>query len=302
MVDCVKTFRSVSRPIQFVCGAFGITMLGTFKTNVARGLNSAYAFVVSLILLAAIVVRIQYVSPKYGCLSVIIHSVICIQQALIALSIVAIYYQTIRYPNAINSVLEMLAAIDRDFARFNVKFDYRFFQWKILLEIIGLSAAIHITFVALCVHDRTEPLVAIIYELLARFYPIFVINSALLMFINLCCLIKCKFTALKKLLRSFQAPGALQRVDRDDVWKIKMSQSPPRTFCGEIRQIVDMYESLCATVNRLNSIFGLMNLATLALLAISLTCHLFLLVKILMESPASFDGTTCELFGVCSRE
>lgn len=213
------------------------------------------------------------------------------------LTILAIYYQTIRYPGGMDAVYESLVNVDRAFAQLNVKFDYRLFHWKILIEILMLSASIHITFAALCTHYHVELFVAIVYELFARFYPIFVINAALLMFINLCCLLKSKFTALKKMLCDFHGTHA-HTACCDEVWKVKLVQTATRTFHSELRQIVGVYESLYGIVNQLNNIFGLTNLASLSFLAISLTCHLFLLVKILMENTASIDGTIFELFGV----
>lgn len=296
-----STFRSVSAPITIICRVFGITMFSEFKSNIVRGLNLVYAFVVASILLAAIVFRMQYVSPKYGNFNIIIHSVICIQQTLIMLTIAAIYYQSIWHPHRMDTVFRMLTTIDRAFAQFNVKFDYRLFHWKIWIEIIVLTASVHITFGALITYFGIDPFAAIFYELLARFYPIFVINAALLMFINLCCLIKSKFTALKNLLQDFRDIETMPCGDNNEVWKVKFVQTMPQTFYAELTHIASVYESLHDIVNRLNVIFGLTNLASLTLLAISLTCHLFLLVKLLMENRPSIEGICLELFGVQSQ-
>lgn len=272
-------------------------MFSEVKSTIVHGLNLVYTICVATTLLAAIVFRIHYVSPKYGSFNIIIHSVIFIQQILIATAILAIYYQTIRSPYGMTTVFQMLANVDRAFAQFNVKFDYRLFHWKVLIEIIILTASIHIAFAALCIHYRIDPFVAFIYELLARFYPIFVINVALLTFINLCCLVRSKFMALKKMLSDSHAVDPSDG-GSDGVWRVKLVQTMPRTFHDELKQIASVYESLYAIANRLNHIFGLTNLASLSLMAISLTCHLFLMVKILMERPASIDGICIELFGV----
>lgn len=273
-------------------------MFSEFKSNIARRLNLVYAYAVATILLAAIVFRMQYVSPKYGDFNIIIHSVICIQQALITLTIVAIFYQSIWHPHRMDAVFQMLTKVDRAFAQFNVHIDYGLFRWKIWIEIIVLSASVHIAFAALCTHFGIDPFAAIIYELLARFYPIFVVNAALLMFINLCCLIKSKFTALKKMLLDFRDIDTVFSAGSDEVWKVKLVQTMPPTFYGELKRIANVYELLHDIVNRLNDIFGLTNLASLTLLAISLTCHLFLLVKLLMENRPSIEGICFELFGV----
>lgn len=289
------TFRSVSAPIKTIFSAFGITMFNEFKLNISHGLILVYTFFVASILLAAIVFRMQYISPRYGNFNVVIHSVICIQQILIMLTIFAIYYQTIRHPYRMNMIFQLLANVDRALAQFNVESDYyRRFCWKTLIEIIVLIVAIHITFTALCIHYGLEPFVAIVYELLARFYPIFVINAVLLMFINLCCVVKSKFVVLKKLLRKFHVDDTTN----DQVWKAELMQTTPCTFCDELKRIANVYELLYAIVNRLNTIFGLTNLASLTFLGISLTCHLFLLMKILMENPSSSDDICLELLGL----
>lgn len=288
-----RTFRSVSSPIKYVCTAFGVAMFSEFESHIAHCLSVVYSFVIASILFAAIVFRINYVSPTYGRFKVLIHSVICIQQIFILLTVLAIYYQSIRYPNRMRTVFQLLARIDQTFAQFNVEFDYRLFQWKIAIEVILLSASIHIAFVALCTYYSIDPFAAIIYELLARFYPIFVINATLLMFINLCFLIKSKFTALEKVLRRFHGVNDGPSADS----KVKVISIAPTKFHTELKQIVGVYESLYGIVNQLNHIFGLSNLAALALAAISLTCHLFLLVKILMENTSSIDGVCFELFG-----
>lgn len=297
MANIERAFRSVLAANEIVCKAFGIRMFSEIRSTIAHGLNLVYTICVATTLLAAIVFRIQYVSPKYGSFDIIIHSVICIQQILIAMAILAIYYQTIRYPNGMTTVFQMLANVDRAFDQFNVKFDYRLFHWKVLMEIIVLSASIHITFAALCIHYRIDPFVAFVYELLARFYPIFVINIALLTFINLCCLVRSKFTALKKMLSDFHDVDSSAGSD-GGVWRVKLVQTKTRTFHDELKQIASAYESLYAIVDSLNHMFGLTNLASLSLMAISLTCHLFLIVKILMERSASIDGICIELFGV----
>lgn len=276
-------------------------MFSAVKSNVQRGLNFVYAFFVAAILLTVIVCRVEYISPKYGNVDAVIHSVICIQQLLILVTIIAIYYETFCYPDRMETVLQLLDDIDRAFVQLNIKFDYRRFRWKIFIEIIGLSALIHITFVALCTYHQFRLFSDILYELFGRFYPMYLVNAMLLMFVNFCCLIKNKFTALKQLLRDFcdiiDAFGDSEIDDMHEIWKIKLMQTTPRTFFSELKQIASIYESLFIVVNHLNTIFGLSNLTSLALLGISLTCHLFLLVKILMEYSIKIDGLCFELFG-----
>lgn len=268
-------------------------MFSEFESRIARCLSLVYSFVIASILIGAIVFRINYVSPTYGRFKVLIHSVVCIQQIFILLTVLAIYYQSIRYSNRMSTVFQLLTRVDQAFAQFNVKFDYRLFQWKITIEAILLGASIHIAFVAMCTYYSIDPFAAIVYELLARFYPIFVINATLLMFINLCFLIKSKLAALEQVLRGFH--GVDDGTSADS--KIKVISIPSAKFHTELKQIVRVYESLYGIVNHLNHIFGLSNLAALALAAISLTCDLFLLVKILMENNSSIDGICFELFG-----
>lgn len=257
-----------------------------------RGIGVMHSIVVASILLAAIAFRIQYIAPMYGDLRVIVHSVICIQQIFILLTTSAIYHQSLRHSSRLRTMFQMLDNIDRTLVQFNVKFDYRIFRWKCSIETFLLVAVVHIAFVMLCIHYDIRPMPAIVYELLARFYPILLINAALLTFVNVCSLIRSKFMALKTVLNQRQTDERCAQVSL-----IECNQIDSLKFYGKLRKIASAYEALFVIVDRVNEIFGLMNLASLALLAISLTCYLFLLVKIFMENSASIDAVCIELFG-----
>lgn len=293
-----NSIREPFQPLGIACDLFGVTLFRyNCKSKVIQVFSSVYTILIFSIFLPIILYRIGYVTPTLCQSNAVAQSVIGIQQILGMLVIVAIYFQVVFYKSDMKHIFQLFLSIDKAFNQLNIKFDYRRFRWKIKIEVAIVIGFIYGSFLYFLMYYRVQAMFSVILEFFTSIQTILLIYLVLLIFINFGWHIRNKFIALKSLLVDVCAIETLIGCDADDLWKVKLIQETPQVVFCEIRKIAQIYEMLFKTINLLNRIFGLSNLATMALLGISLTCHLFLLFKTLTENSNIFADIRLEILG-----
>lgn len=271
----------IFRPLLFACSLFGVKYIGKLSFELPFVTHAAYSTFVGLLLISSVFFRISQTSPIFCQQEPVAESVMTVQQLLGTVVLFSIYRQILSVE--LSDLSESLEEVEQDFGLLNIKMDYRRFKWKIFLETVVIVVCIHVSFALMAIGHAESPLRAIAFELLPSFYPILLINLVLMIFVNLTLFIESKFTAIKAVLSDFREISSDSFHSSSSI-TVKALKIKPRMFFEEIKRIASIYSRLYCIVNRLNTIFGLSNLTTLAFLGISLTCHLFLTFKLLMEN------------------
>lgn len=282
------------RPLHFMCAMFGVCWC-FFQSRVRRALNLIHSLLMFSAFIVSIFYHIGYVTPLFSSQNSIAYSVLATQQLLEASVIATIYYQVIFHKPQMAKIVETMTLIDTDFAQMKIDVKSDSFRWQIMSEVISLVVAIHLTFLGFCFAFEVDSMLKTTLELFSVFYPFLVIESVLLFFINITKFIRDKFKKIQYVLRDLFDISRRHFDDEHD--QMKMFHIKTEHFFSEIKFVASIYDQLFQTVNCLNQMFGLSNLMTMSLLGITLTCHLFLLLKMLMENIGQFESIRMEIFG-----
>ena len=294
------TISKLFRPFRWSSGLFGASVISPVQPSmVAKYVEISFSAVMFTLSTSLTLYRIVYIPPRLSPDSPVSHSVNSIQQMLSFIVLASIYYQTLFHKSHIHQIFTLLTKTDEQFLQLNTSFRYENFLRKVYFEIVFVFLYIYGAFAFFIVHFGVYRVDEWVYELFSAINPMVLTNLTLLTFINFCWHIKSKFSTLRLLLNDLCQFDS--QMDECDVWKVKSVHDTTTIVFKELKKIARIYELLYETVQTLNKIFGVSNLASLALLSISLTCHVFLLFKVLTEnsqtSAIGFDilGRSCSI-------
>lgn len=255
--------RSYFRPLYWTCQLFGISVMSLASNKVFRVLNLCYSLINMCFVIGYTIYCIGFVPSQFGHQNAVSVSVQNMQQIMGITVLFFIYYQVILYKSKIEKIFNIFTQIDLEFQLLNIRFNYKKFERKIIIELVFVVLFIYSLFFVLRSHYEINYLDSIISEYITNIHAIFLIDIVLLMFINFCWHIKCKLTTIKLLLLDLSGIDETSMIERDEMWKIKFVQETPKLFIREIRIIATIFERLFKTVNILNNIFGFSNLMTM---------------------------------------
>lgn len=259
----LSDIRTYFRPLYWICQLFGISIISMTTNRTLKYCKFGYSIINVCCLAGYTVYSVGYMPLKFGHQNAVSVSVHSMQQIIGLFVILFIYYQVIRYKTKIDKVFQILENIDGEFHQLNIKFNYKKFSRKILIESIFVILFIYGLFALLVRHYCVTDTGLIVFEYFLNIHPILLINLVLLTFINFCWVIRSKLKTMRRLLTDFSRIDDNARAETDQLWKVKFIQETPKIFIREIRIIANVFEMLFKTVNILNSVFGLSNLSTM---------------------------------------
>lgn len=314
----IQSFRS----IHIISNIFGISYFTTVNSKSFQILSKLHTLAVLIVFIACFSYRISGVSPQFCQSDAVSTSVTGIQQILAISVLIAIYYQNLFYKNRFQNLLKLTSAVDNEFFALNSHvFFYNYFGRKILFELIGMIVFICASVVFFVFYYRVQDIGLILLELFSTINPMVVIILNLMTFCNMTWFIRNKFRSLKHFLMNARAVDSLDASKSNRVWQVKLTRETPTELHRRFKKIAQIYEMLFCMVNHLNDIFGLSNLTSMgrlfdsnvfffiftfvkqfckflvALFSISLTCHLFLIFKLLTETTNNMNGIQFNVLG-----
>lgn len=319
--------RHIFRPIHIISLAFGISYFSEKGTVWSRILNILYTLFVFIVFMGCFLYRISRVPPMLCQSDAVSHSVIGIQQILAIFVVAFIYYQVLFYKTQFHDLLKLISKTETAFSVLNINFSYTRFTYLILFEVIFVTILLYASFIFFAIYYKLPHFGIILLELFTSINPMLIIILNLMTFANLAWYICDRLQILRHFLIDVCAIDSLVANHSNEVWKVKLMQETPSGLYAEFKKIAQIYEQLFSMVNQLNDIFGFSNLASmgktctfsfsslffsrnwihfffhlvisefLALFSISMTCHLFLLFKLLTESTNNMNDVQFDVLG-----
>lgn len=253
--------KIIFKPLHLACSIFGISFFNHLHSKWLRCLHLIYGFILFLLFTSSFLYRITNVSPKFCQLNAVGQSVIGIQQILGILVIIAIYYKFLFGKKSFIKILFLISNIDNRFQSMNIHFSYKRFIVRILFEVVLVCGFMFSSYLFFIFHYKIVEIYSILLEIFVSISPFLVINLNLLMFINMAWCVQEKFINLKMFLIDICAIDAF--IEKNKIWKVKLIHETPHGLYNQLKNIAQIYELLYETVNQLNNIFGLPNLASM---------------------------------------
>lgn len=324
----------IFRPIHIVLRIFGITFFTAQQSRRFQILDMFYTLICFMAFVGSFSYRISSEVARFCQSDPVAQSVMGIQQMLSTLAIIAIYFQVIFYREQFHELIKTITSTNDAFSTMNVTFSEKKFATKILCEVILLTAFIYITFIVFVIYYDVRQIEFILLELFTSINPMLIIIVNVTKFVNFTWFIYDKFEMLKHILTDVCAIDLSNETDSNGVCKVKLIRETAHGLYDDFRKITHIYELLFTMAQNLNDIFGFSNLASmceefcisfffifyfnrfsyyfvfhynwqiiiiisefLALFSISLTCHLFLLFKLLTENTNNMNDIQVDVLG-----
>lgn len=307
-------------PLNIISSVFGISYLHETKSKSLQIFSKLYTLTVCTVLFVSFLYRISSVLPQFCQPDAVSTSVMGIQEILATFVVTTIYYQVLFNQNQFRSVQNLISTADTRFSMLNIRFPSKNFERKIFIEVTTVIGFICMAFIFFVVYYKVHSIGLILLEFFSSIAPMVVIILNLMIFSDMAWLIRNRFRMLKHFLVDVCAVGTLIADESNiEVWKVKLTRETPSGLHRELNRIAKIYELLFCAVNHLNDIFGLSNLTSMgkfyvrsidlsaiakmfskfiaALFSITLTCHLFLLFKLLTENTNNMNGIQFHVLG-----
>lgn len=250
------------RPFEIPCNIFGVTVTSISKRNLTIWLNFVYTLFHMIFSSCLILYRIENIEPQFCQANAISQSVNAIQQILGFSVILSIYYQTLFRKKDVNKVLKLISKSDQQLQKLNQISQQKAFGIKILIEAIVVVLYAYGTYILFSIHYKVTSYKLLIIEYFSAINPILLMYLVLLMFINFCWHLKKKFNHLKIVMQNLVMSNKRPH-NTDEIWAIKAQNESTPILFNQIQMIAKTYETLFDTVNLLNRIFGMSNLASI---------------------------------------
>lgn len=311
--------------VHLVSRIFGVSYFTNIVTTSSWFMNVPYTLSVLIIFIGAFSYRISSVPPNFCRSDAVSHSVIGIQQILTVVTISAIFYQILFYKDQFRKLLECTSSIEYEFNVLNIEFSCKHFMAKIIIEVATIIILIYMSFLFFVIHYDVKHLGLILLELFSYMNPMLVIILNLITFLNVVWYIRIRFQHLKCFLMNLCPTDPPSACRLNEPQKVKLSRTS-NALHRDFSKIAHIYELLFTESNYLSDIFGCSNLTSMgktnhsrnrfkiklelisdfflftALFSISLTCHLFLLFKLLTENTNNMDDIQFDVLGSIQRD
>lgn len=232
-------------------------------------------------------------------------------------TIISIYYQIIFHWNTIKLIINEISKIEKLFYQHlnsvysNQKINN--LRQLIYIQLLFILVAIFGYFATLCYHSRAKNFIVIIMEYLVTINPMVLTYLTLCKFLNLSWMLHAKFQALNKYLQRQlcirKNNEFLKNNDKNQLLMMGLfivvneCPTPNQIYMNKLKIICRIYDRLYCTISLMNDAFGLTNLMTVGQASISVTCHLFVIFKLLLKTKSSDDIDNDEhfLFGIICK-
>lgn len=251
------------RPIHIVSCAFGASYFNNKTSILLRVANQIYTLAFFIAFAGSFFYRISSVPPRFCKPDAVANSVIGIQQILATIVITTIYYQVFFYKEQFKELLKLISSTENEFLVLNLRVSNKYFNMKILFEVIFITAFIYVSFVIFVIYYKVRHISSILLELFTSINPMLVIILNLMTFANLAWFIRNRFQILKQFLMDVCAIDSLVANAPTEVWKIRLTRETSHGLQSEFKKIAEIYKHSFAVVNHLNDIFGFSNLASM---------------------------------------
>lgn len=228
-------------------------------------------------------------------------------------TIMSIYYQIFFHWKMMKCIIKQIEKIEKLFFLHLTSVYCRQkitnLRQLIYIQLIFTFVVIFGYFTTICYHTRVADVRVVIGEYLITINPMVLTYLTLCKFLNLSWVLHAKFQALNKYCNQLSIAGSKlnnipkllenknQLLSMGLFIVINECPTPNQIYMKKLKVISRIYEMLYDTIFMINNLFGFSNLLTVAQASISVTCHLFLIFKLLMKAKSD-DIDDHFLFGI----
>lgn len=257
-------YKTLFLPFEIPCNIFGVTVTSTPQCKLINLLSHVYTVLHFLVSLMLSLYRIGYIEPQFCQSNAISQSINGIQQILGLIVMVSIYYQTLFRKSDVRKMLKLLSQSDKQLLQLNSTIEQKTFRVKILIESMTVFVYAYAAYIFFAIRYNVTSFKLLVIEFVSAINPVVLTHLVLLIFVNFCWIIKNKFHILKVILRAIIRSDSQQNKE-DEIWIEHNPNSCIRVVFDRIKFVAKTYETLFDTVNVLNRIFGLSNLASIGI-------------------------------------